>query len=208
MKNNLVDERLLSYYNAKRIPVRKEVWEHLERRLKHQRRKRLFFRVAAVAAGLFLITQIVTEGPFSNHNLQEVDVAAIKTTKPQRLATAPIAATPFSPQRINSSSIRTQETPLQINKQQYTQFYPKQALHTVSFSTYAQQLAQHHTLHTQAEQLLALVEQVLADEHLEQEALALRIQIENELAFEKTLKGNLKKIINALSNTPRVVLRE
>jgi len=49
---------------------------------------------------------------------------------------------------------------------------------------------------------------VLANEHLEQEALALRIQIENELAFEKTLKGNLKKIINALSNTPRVVLRE
>lgn len=56
MKNNPVDERFLSYYNAKRIPERKEVWEHLERRLKHQRRKRLFFRVAAVVAGLFQTT--------------------------------------------------------------------------------------------------------------------------------------------------------
>jgi hypothetical protein len=208
MKNNPVDERFLSYYNAKRIPVRKEVWEHLERRLKHQRRKRLFFRVAAVAAGFFLITQIVTEEPFSNQNLQKVDVAAIKTTRPQRLTTTPITATPFSQGATKSFSLRKHETPLQINKQQYTQFYPKQALRTVSFSTYAQQLAQRHTLLTQAEQLLALVEQMLADEHLEQEALALRIQIENELAFEKTLKGNLKKLINALSNTPRVVLRE
>ena len=208
MKRNPFDERLIEYYQSKSIPVRNAVWEQLERRLKYQRKKRQCFRVAAVVTGLFFFTQIYTEQPFTKQQIEGLNVAAIKTIAPQPFETAPIASTG----RLKRSNTQKQplRSPVKIlgtTPYHYEEYRPIDALTIEVFSAFAIQLDQDNMLSDEASRLLAQVERVLQEEELEQEALALRIQIENQLAFEKTIRGNLKKIINSFSSANRVVLK-
>jgi hypothetical protein len=205
MKRNSVEAQFKGVYQSKNIPVRPHVWEGVQHRLKHRRRKHLFLKIVAIWIGVALTAPIITEGFWKKNSLQPLPLKDLKTTQVALLKPAPIKASPFAIQSNAALSSRIKRKPLKLKR---TPLRRLARISTASVSTAKlsphQAAAEKLRFDAEAKKLLALVEKRISEEELQKEVQALWTQIENELAFERTLKGNLKKLFNAFDPTRRM----